>query len=182
MGNKTDIKPGEQDGVSTTIVGGQPPGRWRRSLRGVPVGVERVLFVAADDDLFRRQLLADPAAAIAARQLILRSSELAMLQAIPPAQLAATIDSLDTSPSNVERRTFMRVAAAGAMTIAAAGCSGSDSDDPPTSDMYPAPTGVRPDAIAPPPDAGADPAADAGADAEPTVDLSPTRGIQPDAT
>jgi len=86
----------------------------------LPVGVERVLFAAAVDADFRRALLEDPGRATQARGLELRPAELAMLRSIPSAQLAASIQAMDTSAENVERRSFLRtvaVAAAGVVVV-----------------------------------------------------------------
>lgn len=110
--------------------------RGRRSLSGVHVGVERVLYLAASESEFREALLVDPSAAVHGRGLELSDGELGLLRAIPAARLRQTILGLDLSPENVERRTFMRIAAAGAMTVAA-GQAFACSDD--------VDTGVRPD-------------------------------------
>jgi hypothetical protein len=118
----------------------------------VPIGVERVLLHAAVDPSFKQALLADRQAALLAHEVALRPSERAMLLAIPTEQLAAAIEGMDPSPANVQRRSFMRVVAASAMTIAAAesvGC-GSDTDQGPNPPQdagpdFPAATGSRPD-------------------------------------
>jgi len=134
-----------------TIVGGQPPPRKRATLAGVPVGIERVLFLAAVEPTFRQALLeGDREAAVAARGLEMKPSELAMLRAIPATQLAANIDGIDTSEDNVERRTFMRAVAAGAMAVASAeafsGCdTASDGNRPDTGPPPMDATGIRPD-------------------------------------
>lgn len=192
-GQRKPLPEGDDSGFGTTIVGGQPPGRRRHSLKGVPVGVERALFVAADEPDFRDRLLRDPEAAVAERGIALRDSELAMLRAIPAARLRATIDSIDTSPSNVARRGFMRVVAAGAVSLAAVeACSENvDGIRPDAVPDYPAPTGVRPDMpelgpesadaapeAAEPADGGAEASDGLAADLE--ADLAAVTGIRPD--
>lgn len=124
----------------------------RRATQAVPVGIERVIFVASQDPAFRAALLRDAERAVRARGLSLRESEWAMLRAVPIERLLAAAERIDTSPANVERRGFMRAVAAGAMAVAAAGC-----DDPiaitgiqPTDadvgvPVYPDATGSRPD-------------------------------------
>lgn len=126
----------DDSGIGTTIVGGQPPTR-RRPVRNVPVGVERVLFDAAGDSAFRAALLEDRKRAIAQRGLELIDSERAMLMAIPAAQLQATINSLDVSPTNIERRSFLGAVALSTMGVAVgvAGCGDDDS------------AGIRPDDV-----------------------------------
>ena len=125
--------------------------------RIIPVGLEQVLYTAAKDPEFYQALLADREAAVATRGWSLRASELAMLRAIPAAQLEAAVQGMDTSADNVPRRKFMRAVAAGATTVSmlAAAC-GEDTVK-----------GTRPDQ-------GADQGADQG------VDLGASRGIRPD--
>jgi hypothetical protein len=161
---------GEDSGIATTIVGGQPPGRGRAPLGEVPLGMEQVLYLAAVDPGFREDLLADAGAAVEDRGLPLRASERAMLSAIPPAQLDAAVAAIDTSADNVQRRSFMKLVAAGAMTIAAAeataGCTeGADTGIRPydlarpevAPEAGPAPTGIRPDVPGGATDAGGPP-------------------------
>jgi len=146
----------EERASGPTIVGGQPP-RAKKVLKGVPVGVERVLLAAADDEAFRDELRRDRAAAVEGKGL--RDSERAILQAIPEGQLFSMIDGIDTSETNLKRRSFMRVVAATAVTAAAgkalAGCG--DDDAPPPDSKVPEPDGqvdrgIRPDL----PDSGVD--------------------------
>jgi hypothetical protein len=108
-----------------TIVGGQPPRR--RFVRvGVPAGVERALFLAATDSAFREELLRDREAAVKRRGLELTPSEQAMLRLCPADQLESTIDSLDTSPTSLQRRGFMQAVAAGVAALAVGGCGDDD--------------------------------------------------------
>jgi len=135
------------------------------AIKDVPMGLESVIYAAAVDGAFCRALLEDPLAAVEQRQMALRSSETAMLRAIPRAQLQASIDAVDTAPDNLRRRTFLRAVAAGALTLSAAealqGCSSTGDTgsrpypydkgnpdqgmDSKASDLGPAPTGIRPD-------------------------------------
>lgn len=141
----------------TTIVGGQPPSRLRRTLKGVPVGMERALLLAASDPDFRQALAEDAGAAVARWNLELRPSELAMLRAIPADQLEATIAGLDITPQNLQRRRFLRSVAAGVATLAAAdamlGCDGDDDPLPPDQGVG-ADAGVRQDGSPYTPDQG----------------------------
>ena len=132
--------------------------------REVPVGLEKVLYLAATEPAFRDALLRDRAAAVRARGIRLRASELSMLELATPEQLASSIDALDTSEASLARRGFMR-AVAGAVTLAAgsvlSGC-GEDAIQPDAPhrfesggmrpwdlglDAPPAPTGIRPDDV-----------------------------------
>ncbi|MCK9458114.1 MAG: hypothetical protein M0R80_00360 [Proteobacteria bacterium] len=134
------------DGIALTIVGGQPLRKGRRHApQGkleIPVGLERILYLAAGDPELRARLLADRAGVIAAMGVALRPSEKAMLEAAPGAALEAMIDRIDTS--NPRRRRFMNLVAAAA-TALAAGTAGTACDwvDDPT--MNYADGGVGPD-------------------------------------
>ncbi len=109
-----------------TIVGGQPKAspRSRKAVK-VPVGVEQVLFHAAQDHAFKARLLADRKAAIADCGVHLRPSERAILEAVPDTALETMIRHL--VPVNSRGSRLMRVVAAAAASLAAgtasAGCS-----------------------------------------------------------
>jgi hypothetical protein len=90
----------------------------------VPVGLEKILYLAAVDAEFRAALLEDREAALQARGLELRPSELSMLRLAPREQLEASIAGLDTSPGSLERRGFMRAVAATAATVVASSALG----------------------------------------------------------
>lgn len=110
---------GIEDGsLSLTIVGGQPTERTRRDggIR-VPVGLEKLLFLAAEDEAFRLGLLRDWRGAAAAAGIDLRPSELAVLEAADRELLARMIDGI--VPSNPKRRRFMGLVAAVATSLAA---------------------------------------------------------------
>ena len=96
----------------------------------VPVGLEQILYLAAMDTDFREALLRDREAALVARGLTLRSSELTMLRLAPREQLEATIAGLDTSTESLERRGFLRAVAAtvagAAVGVALGGCEEPD--------------------------------------------------------
>jgi hypothetical protein len=138
MGQLSADEPvGNVDGAQgLTIVGGQPSRRQRRrrSLQGVPVGVEKVIYLAAADPAFHRALVEDLDAALTSRELQLRPSELAMLRAISSAQLDAAIASVDVRPENVQRRQFLRAVAVSAVTLAAGGAAGCDNSSSPPVD------------------------------------------------
>jgi hypothetical protein len=110
-----------------TIVGGQPPRplvggstgkreRFAQRLK-VPVGLEKVLYLAARDPALEERLLADRSATIAALGIELRPSERAMLEGAPRAALEAMIGRIDAS--NPRKRRFMSLVAAAATTLAA---------------------------------------------------------------
>ncbi len=127
-----------------TIVGGQPPARESATPGDVPLGLEQVLYTAAVDPGFYGQLLQDRQAAVAGAGIDLRPSEQAMLAAISPAQLRAAVSGVDTSPRNLQRRSFLRSVAAGALTVTAVEALQGCSDD--------AATGIRPQVDAAPDD------------------------------
>lgn len=106
--------------------------------KNVPVGVEQVLFSAAQDPEFCQALLdGDRAAAVRQRGLELQPSELKLLAAVPAAQLRASINSMDVSPAAQQRRSFLRAVAAGAVVVTAAEALAGCGDD--------VETGIRPD-------------------------------------
>jgi len=114
--------------ASTTIVGGQPAGRKTVQVQ-IPVGVERVLFLAASDEAFCQDLLTDRDAALDSCGLKLRDSERAMLRMTTDEQLQASINALDITPSAVQRRGFLKAVAVSAATLAAANALGGCGDD-----------------------------------------------------
>ena len=150
MGQLTASPVQQQITTGATIVGGQPPAR-KHVRVNVPVGVERVLYTAATDPEFKVALLRDRHAAARARGLRLRPSEEAMLRLAPAAQLEGAIARLDTSPRNVQRRTFMAAVAASAAAMAAAACG---DDTAPVDSRINVDAGVPVDAPGYTPDAG----------------------------
>jgi hypothetical protein len=96
----------------------------------VPVGVEKLLYLAARDDGFKRRLLDDRAAAIEESGTRLRPSEAAALDAIDSATLERMIGSI--VPENPRRRKFMGLVAAAATSLAAGtaviSCDGASDD------------------------------------------------------
>lgn len=88
------------------------------STRNISVGIERVLYAAASDSAFRESLLKDRQGALKQRGIELLDSEQALLLAIPGVQLEASIDSLDVSPTNVERRRFLGAVALSSVSVA----------------------------------------------------------------
>ncbi len=185
MGQLLADDPGD---VGAPIGDRQLPHPQSKKMASVPVGIERVLYAAAVDPLFRTQLLEEREAAVKGRGFKLRESELAMLRLAPAAQLESIIDGLDTSEHSLKRRTFMRAVAASVVTLAAADTISACSDDgirPDTTsgfdaggsrpDVGPAMAGIGPDLTAPGrPDGGAE-------DMEIEIDSSEAdRGIRPD--
>jgi len=102
----------------------------RKRRMQVPVGVEKLLYLAARDQDFKRMLLEHRAEAIEASGLTLRSSEAAALQTIDDRALEAMIASI--VPTNPRRRKFMGLVAAAATSLAAGtvviSCDGASGD------------------------------------------------------
>jgi hypothetical protein len=161
------------DEIALTIVGGQP----QRPLVGgsigkrekfaqkvrVPVGLEKVLYLAARDPELRRKLVEDRAAAIDELGVALRPSEKAMLQAAPAAALEAMIVRIDAS--NPRKRRFMNLVAAAATSLAA-GTATVGCDVDPGKDVAMGATG----------DVDTDTDTDTGIDAGPDAGLDPDGG------
>lgn len=147
--------------VRTTIVGGQPPGN-ARSLAEVPIGLERLLGLAAVDDRLAAELARDPVALAEGCGIVLEPTELTVLTATPPGGLLRMLDGLRAGLAEPARREFMKRAAVAVTALlavsgaAAAGCkkttpeSGSNATSKPA-DMEPPPQGMvaKPDASAP---------------------------------
>ncbi len=180
----------------------EPSRRRGERIQAVPVGLERVLYAAAEDPAFRDALLDDTEQAIAARGFKLRESERAMLRAVPLERLLAASDGIDTAPAAVERRGFMRAVAAGAAAVAVANCDGAEDDGLPDSAVDSTPmagfdaTGSRPDMPGPDPDLTVDSTVpgydstgirpdaqyDAPSDTVPVPDMPAVTGIRPDGS
>jgi hypothetical protein len=124
------------DDIALTIVGRQPLRKGRRhepqGKLEIPVGLERILYLAARDPSLRDRLLEDRAGTIAALGVELRPSERAMLEVAPRAALEAMIDRIE--PANPRRRRFMNLVAAAATSLAAGtagvACDTIDNDEP----------------------------------------------------
>ena len=150
----------------------------------IPVGLERVLYLAATEPAFREALMQDREAAVISRGLALRPSELAMLRAVPAAELERHVDGMYTSPDNLRRRTFMGAVAASAMTIAAAdalsGCKTTgDKGARPDFDQS-IKAGIPPDMPSPPADTATGEDSKATPDTVAAPDMGPAgTGIRP---
>ena len=127
----------------------------------VPVGIQRLLRLAAADEAFRAQLLEKRDAVARAAGVELTETERAVLRAASEAQLDAMAEHLP--PTASPRREFFRQTAAtaaallaGSALVASEGCARSAGARP---DIPPPTEGVAPDE--PPPassdDAGAEP-------------------------
>jgi hypothetical protein len=146
----------------TTIVGGRPP-EAQGGLPPVPIGLERLLRLAAVDPAFGAELIARRVEVAAAAGVDLTRSEAAILAAIPAAQLEAMIARVPP-PAPSGRREFLQQAAASAVVAlggaALASCEvcgpttrGIQPDLPPERPVEPMPpTGIAPDVPPPRPE------------------------------
>lgn len=116
---KDDKKVGIQFGeevAGRTIVGGR--GTARKSGRvSVPVGIEKILYLAATDTEFRERLEHDREGVVSDPRLGLRGDEAAILRGVSAQQLAVMIDNID--PTKHGRRRFIQSVAACAASLAA---------------------------------------------------------------
>jgi hypothetical protein len=164
-----DERPNEQEAVRTTIVGGRPPGSGK-AVGPIPRGIEVLVKKAAVDPAFKQVLLEKRAKAADEISLKLEPAEVAMLTAVPAAQLETIIAS--SNVTDLTRSAFLGRAAAvmlAALGVSTQGCS--SEKGPPT-------TGIAPDRI---PTKGIDPEkpkADPGKDIPPAAAQSP--GSRPD--
>ena len=109
-----------------TIVGGQPRQKKQKGTVKVPVGMEKLLFHAAQNEEFKRKLLNDRQTAVADSGIKLRPSEEATLKVIPKAALETMIENI--IPQNPRRRKFMGLVAAAAASLAAGTASNACDD------------------------------------------------------
>ncbi len=125
-------RPGEQEAVRTTIVGGRPPGSGQK-VGNVPRGIEVLVKKASVDPDFKRMLLKRRDGAAEEIGLSLEPAEVMMLRAASTEQLEAIIEK--TTVPTEHRRAFLGKAA-----VAMLAAVGSDT----IMSCYPAPTGVDP--------------------------------------
>ncbi len=100
-----------------TIVGGQPDEKRPKRQIDLPVGLEKLLYLAAQDKTVKADLLADRQDTIDRLGIRLRPSEAVTLQSVPNSALEAMIDRI--RPENPKKRKIMRLVAATVTTLAA---------------------------------------------------------------
>jgi len=169
-------RPTEQEAVRTTIVGGRPPGSGK-AVGPIPRGIEVLVKKAAVDPDFKQVLMAKRADAAYEINLKLEPAEIAMLNAVPPAQLETII--ANTKVADLSRAAFLGRAAA--VMLAALGVSTLDTN----AQEGPPVTGSRPDPTPPKPDPKPDkddpkPEPDPDPDPKPEPPKPVTRGVRPD--
>ena len=169
-------RPSEQEAVRTTIVGGRPPGSGK-AVGPIPRGIEVLVKKAAVDPDFKQVLMAKRADAAYEINLKLEPAEIAMLNAVPPAQLDTII--ANTEVADLSRAAFLGRAAA--VMLAALGVSTMDT----SAQEGPPVTGSRPDPTPPKPDPKPDkddpkPEPDPDPDPKPEPPKPVTRGVRPD--
>jgi hypothetical protein len=112
---KVGIRFGEEV-AGRTIVGGR--GTVRKTGKvSVPVGIEKVLYLAATDAAFRERLRTDREGVVTDRRLKLEEDEAGILRGVPDEQLLLMIQNID--PAKHGRRKFIRSVAACAASLAA---------------------------------------------------------------
>ena len=109
MNRDREHKPVEREAVTTTIVGGRPPGPGQ-AVGQVPRGVEVLLKKAAVDADFKATLLEERSAAATRIDLKLEPAESAMIDAAPRAHLEKIIAETRVEPQH--RRAFLGKVAA----------------------------------------------------------------------
>lgn len=125
-------KSGKADRISTdsgaaptTIVGGQPRSKTRKV--NIPIGIEQLIYKAAQDLEFRDSVLDDPVAAAGRAGIKLTDFERTTLSYLKPEMLSAMIERFH-APKRKKGR-LGRIAAAVALTLAsgtaASGCGDS---------------------------------------------------------
>ena len=100
----------------------------RKYTARVPIGVEKVLYLAATSPAFRRRLAEDRPAAIAAARVRLTDAERTTLLGVPARALDSMIDRI--RPTEHGKRRFMKTIAAATVSLAASvaseGCTNDD--------------------------------------------------------
>jgi hypothetical protein len=102
-------KPVEQEAVKTTIVGGRPPGSGKPA-GDIPRGIEVLVKKASVDPAFKGLLLRERSEAAKEIGLELKPSEVAMINAVPEAQLESIISRVEIPEKH--RAIFLGKAAA----------------------------------------------------------------------
>ncbi|MBI2898335.1 MAG: hypothetical protein HYY06_32595 [Deltaproteobacteria bacterium] len=98
----------------TTIVGARPP-EGPGAAPPVPVGIQRLLRLAAVDEVFRQELVARRAQVAEAAGVKLTATESAILDAIPAGQILTMAESVPVPEP--ARRDFLRQTAASAVVL-----------------------------------------------------------------
>ncbi len=94
-----EAKPREQQAITTTIVGGRPPG-CGQSVGEIPRGIEVLVKKAAVDAEFRELLLDKRAAAATEIDLTLEPAESLMLDVVPREHLEQIIKGTRVKPEH----------------------------------------------------------------------------------
>ena len=131
-----------------TIVGGQPGKEKQKRQIEVPVGLEQLLFLAAQDETLKADLLADRNGTVERLGVQLRPTEATTLGSVSDAALQAMIERI--RPDNPKQRRIMRLVAATVTSLAAgtAVIACDESDQPPTRGVDPGTEVDGPDADA----------------------------------
>ena len=163
MSTREKGKPVEREAVTTTIVGGRPPGSGQE-VGAIPRGIEILVKKAAVDAEFRTKLIEQRSRSANEIGLLLQPAEAMMLDAVPKEQLEKIIAATHVKPE--VRAAFMGKVAA--LMLAAIGMQtvGCDNFEPPAS------TGIRP---------GPPPAVERPVDDSKSTSPAPVpQGIRPD--
>lgn len=118
--------PSEKDKPARTYVSGNPAKRHACTTQvQVPIGVEKLLYRAAEDEEFKTKLIENRRIALQESGLSLRSSEMTLLSAISAAAIEKMIDKI--VPANPRRSKFMSMIATAAASFVVgtveSGCS-----------------------------------------------------------
>ena len=121
MSKDYEIEEGTES-VRRTIVGGRPIDRRRRKVR-IPIGIEKVLYLAAADREFREQLFMSRADALPGTGLEVSPAEAMILRSVSEAALRTMVDAIDLKRHR-KRRFFRGIAAASLAATTATACIG----------------------------------------------------------
>jgi hypothetical protein len=144
---KIDVRFGEEV-AGRTIVGGRNHGSSSGTV-AIPVGIEKVLYLAATDRPFKALLLSRPEETLKDPRLRLDDAERELLRAVPAGQLQTMIERID--PKAHGGRRFIRSVAACTAVLASStallGCDpdGNNTDRVDAQVAFPDSGGVRPD-------------------------------------
>lgn len=115
----------------------------------VPVGIEKILYLASRDDVFRARLLDDREVALSSSGITLKTSERMMLSFMDASELSTMIDNL--KPPKPHRRKFMNAVAATFVTISAGSllqaCDSDSGKVDVKEDFVYATNGINPDTV-----------------------------------
>jgi hypothetical protein len=118
--------------TAKTIVGGRPRKK-RRTRLNIPVGIEKILYRAAIDPDFKKELLQDRDRALDNRGIRLTQYESLIFETVTDSTLALMVNQI--KPEKHGKRRFMKAVAAAVVTLATGTAGMGCEDEGPPKDV-----------------------------------------------